>query len=88
MKCVTAGTATVTAKGKGNFTGTVKTTFKIVKPSVQYFVHRQTYGWEKSWSKADGQQSGTTGEGKRLESIKVRLAKKPASGSITVPAFA
>ncbi|MBE5932352.1 MAG: hypothetical protein E7263_02890 [Lachnospiraceae bacterium] len=41
-------------------------------PTVRYKVHRQTYGWEKDW-KADGQSSGTVGEGKRLESIKIEL---------------
>ncbi len=79
---VKAGTATVTAKGKGNFTGVATGEFKIKAPSVQYYVHRQTYGWETRYCNADGDQSGTTGEGKRLEGIYVRLNKKPVSGSI------
>ena len=77
-----AGTATITITGKGNFQGTRTRTFKIVKPSVQYYVHRQTYGWEDAYSKADGQQSGTTGESKRLEGIRIRLQGKPVAGSI------
>ena len=79
---VNAGTATVTATGRGNYTGTKSVAFKIVAPSVQYFVHRQTYGWEKAWSKANGQQSGTTGQAKRLEAIRVRMNAKPVAGSI------
>ena len=41
-------------------------------PSVEYSVHRQTYGWEKE-CKVDGQTSGTVGEGKRLEGIKINV---------------
>jgi len=39
-------------------------------PTVKYKVHRQTYGWEDEW-KTNGESSGTMGEGKRLESIKI-----------------
>ena len=79
---VNAGTATMTVTGKGNYAGSVSRTFKIKAPSVQYYVHRQTYGDEKAWSKADGQQSGTVGQSKRLEAIRIRLNNKPVSGSI------
>ncbi|MBQ9934559.1 MAG: hypothetical protein IJO70_01820 [Lachnospiraceae bacterium] len=41
-------------------------------PTVKYMVHRQTYSWEKDW-KSNGQSSGTVGEGKRLESIKIKV---------------
>ena len=78
---VKAGKATVTITGKGNYTGSISRTFQIL-PSIKYFVHRQTYGWEKDWSRSNGQQSGTTGESKRLEGIRVRLDGKPVSGSI------
>ena len=50
--------------------------------SVQYYVHRQTYGDEEQWSKADGDQSGTTGESKRLEGIYIRVLNKPVAGDI------
>ncbi|MBR3314054.1 MAG: hypothetical protein IKG18_07940, partial [Atopobiaceae bacterium] len=77
-----AGTATVTAKGKGNYAGTVTTTFKVVAPTVRYKVHRQTYGNEPEW-KRDGEVSGTTGESKRLEGIWVDLGEGfPVSGGI------
>ena len=78
-----AGTATVTIKGKGNLTGSRSVTFRIVAPSVSYYVHRQTYGWESAWSKKDGDPSGTTGESKRLEGIKIKLGSKPYSGGIS-----
>ena len=54
---------------------------KSRKASVAYLVHRQTYGWEGAWRK-DGAVSGTTGESKRLEGIKIKLAGKPVSGGI------
>ena len=77
------GTATITAKAKGNYTGTCKQTFRIVAPQVLYRVHRQTYGWETSWKK-DGQTSGTTGESKRLEGIYIKLGSSfPISGGIS-----
>ena len=41
-------------------------------PTVKYKVHRQTYGWENDW-KTNGATSGTMGEGKRLESIKIDI---------------
>ena len=79
---IKAGTATVTVTGKGNFTGSAKTTFKIVAPSVQYKAHVQTTGWESSWKK-DGQPSGTTAKSKRLEGLYVKLAGGfPVSGGI------
>ena len=40
--------------------------------SINYRVHRQTYGWETRWAK-DGSVSGTTGQAKRLEAIRIRL---------------
>lgn len=43
-----------------------------VSGGIAYKVHRQTYGWEKSWI-TNGAVSGTTGESKRLEAIKIKL---------------
>ena len=51
-------------------------------PSIAYYVHRQTYGWEGAWAHKDGQVSGTTGQSKRLEGIKIKLARKPFAGSV------
>ena len=38
---------------------------------IEYRVHAQSYGW-MDWVK-DGAQAGTTGQGKRLEAIQIRL---------------
>ena len=77
------GTATIVVRGKGSYTGTRRVTFRIVAPAVSYRVHRQTFGWESSWKK-NGQTSGTTGQSKRLEGIRIKLGGGfPASGGIT-----
>lgn len=49
-------------------------------PSVQYQTHVQTYGWQ-SW-KSNGQTSGTSGQSKRLEAIKIKLSNSPYKGNI------
>ncbi|WP_078543702.1 N-acetylmuramoyl-L-alanine amidase [Litchfieldia alkalitelluris] len=52
----------------------------LIKPSVSYTTHVQTYGWKPSVS--DGAMSGTSGESKRLEAIKIELSNL-YSGNIT-----
>ena len=47
---------TVNLKNNTGYTGT-----------IQYRVHRQTYGWT-DWT-TSGQPAGTTGQGKRLEAM-------------------
>ena len=68
-------TAKYTDKTGKEFTATAT---KSTKMSVSYKVHRQDYDWEEDWKK-DGQTSGTVGEAKRLEAIKIKL---PVSESI------
>ena len=51
-----------------------------VQSLVTYRTHVQTYGWQ-DWKK-DGEMSGTSGEGKRLEAIQIKLASSEVSGSI------
>ena len=41
-------------------------------PSVSYSTHVQTYGWQKPVK--DGEMSGTSGESKRLEGIKIDVS--------------
>ena len=53
---------------------------KETKTSVSYSTHVQTYGWQNSVF--DGAISGTTGEAKRLEGIKVNLTNPEYSGSV------
>ena len=79
---VNAGTATVTATGRGNYAGAKSAAFRIVRPSVQYFSHLQVLGWERAWSRADGAASGTTGQARRVEALRLRLASRPVAGSI------
>lgn len=51
-----------------------------VKASVTYQTHVQTYGW-RGWS-FNNLQSGTTGLGKRLEAIQIKLVDPEVSGSV------
>ncbi|CUO43099.1 glucosaminidase domain-containing protein [Clostridium disporicum] len=46
-------------------------------PTVSYTSHVQSYGWQ-SW-KQDGQTSGTSGESKRLEGIKIEINNYPGA---------
>lgn len=56
------------------------TTTKNAKMSVSYMVHRQDLDWETDWKK-DGEESGTVGQSKRLEAIRIKLPDG-VSGSI------
>ncbi|MBR3317691.1 MAG: hypothetical protein IKG21_07770 [Atopobiaceae bacterium] len=79
---VKPGNAKVAIVGKGKYAGSVTVPFKIVAPTANCKVHRQTYGWETEWKK-NGDQSGTVGESKRLEGIYLKLGKGfPVSGGI------
>ena len=70
-------TAKYTDETGKEFTATAT---KSTKMSVSYIVHCQDIGWEKNWSK-DGQTSGTEGQCKRLEAIRIKLPDG-VSGSI------
>ena len=52
----------------------------ISNPGVTYQSHVQSYGWQ-GWVK-NGENSGTTGEGKRLEALKVKLGSGFVGGGI------
>ncbi len=49
--------------------------------TVAYHSHVQSYGWEQQWYH-DGDQSGTTGQSKRVEAIEMKLENAPFNGSI------
>ena len=70
-------TAKYTDETGKEFTATAT---KSTKMSVSYKVHRQDYDWEENWKK-DGQTSGTEGQCKRLEAIRIKLPDG-VSGSI------
>jgi beta-N-acetylglucosaminidase/uncharacterized protein YjdB len=53
----------------------------VQTPSVNYTTHVQDYGWLAGVS--DGEMSGTQGQAKRLEAIKISLTNSPYSGSIS-----
>ncbi|MDD7144268.1 MAG: Ig-like domain-containing protein [bacterium] len=78
----------VTARGSGTATikaaiGGKKATCEVTvrKSGVRYMTHIQSYGWEKEW-KENGEMSGTSGESKRLEGIKIELFDTKYSGGI------
>ena len=47
---------------------------KTVKPTVSYRTHVQDIGWQ-DWA-LDGEISGTTGQGKRIEAIEIKIQAK------------
>lgn len=47
---------------------------------IEYCTHVQTYGWQNYVR--DGQMSGTSGESKRLEGIRIRLTDQAYGGSV------
>ncbi|MFD1848653.1 SH3 domain-containing protein [Oceanobacillus bengalensis] len=53
----------------------------VANPSITYTTHVQGSGWIDPVS--NGEPSGSTGKGKRLESIKIDLENSPFSGGIT-----
>lgn len=53
----------------------------LTKPSVIYSTHVETYGWLPF--AADGAMNGTSGQGKRLEAIKINLKNSSNNGDIT-----
>ena len=64
----------------GKAPGTTDKPF-LKKPSVVYSTHVQSYGWLDNV--ADGTMSGTMGQEKRLEAIKIDLQATNFSGDIT-----
>ena len=49
---------------------------------ISYNTHVQDYGWEKDFSRSNGQISGTQGKSKRLEGIKIKGTNLPAGAKI------
>ena len=49
-------------------------------PTVSYQTHVQSHGWQGR--KYNGQMSGTSGEAKRLEAIRINVSNLPSSGGI------
>ena len=55
-------------------------TIPALYASIEYQTHVQTYGWQNY--AADGMVSGTTGQSKRLEGIRIRLGDCCVPGSV------
>lgn len=53
----------------------------VIDPSVVYTTHVQDYGWLSKVS--DGKMSGTAGQAKRLEAVKISLENVPYTGGIS-----
>ena len=84
-----SGYVTIKAPGNVIITATSRNggkraqcSINVLKPSVSYRLHQQTYGWQP-WQ-IDGGISGRTGEAKRAEAIQIKLDSLtlPYSGSI------
>lgn len=58
--------------------GNTRGAYKV--PMIQYTTHVQDYGWQAA--SVDGQTSGTEGESKRLEGVKIKLVNQPYTGDI------
>ena len=75
--CKAVGTATITITGKGNYTGTTKTTFRIYRPDIVYSAYVQKEGQLSDVK--NGGYAGTKGKALRLELIKIKLGQ-PVGG--------
>jgi|GEM_PF-1446152 len=73
-----SGTATITARTVNYKSAACKITINPV--SINYQTHIQDIGWQET--KTDGATSGTSGQSKRLEAIKISLADQNFSGSV------
>ena len=80
VTAVAKGTAVITAKTSNNLEATCVVTVSNGEISVLYSTHIQEIGWQRYI--ADGNTAGTTGEARRLEAIKIKLANSPYTGSI------
>ena len=64
-----AGTATITVRTSNGKTASCRVT--VSKPSVTYQTHIEDIGWQ-DWQ-SDGATSGTEGQSKRLEAIRINI---------------
>ncbi len=80
ITAVATGTATVTATTTNGKTATCNVNVLPPIPGVAYKTHVQTYGWQDYVR--DGTLSGTMGEAKRIEGIKIKLRNQPYEGDI------
>lgn len=63
--------------------GSTKKAYQV--PRIQYQTHVQSIGWQKKVS--DNQIAGTTGQGKRIEAIKITLPDSDYTGNVEYQAY-
>lgn len=63
--------------------GSTKKAYQV--PRIQYQTHVQSIGWQKKVS--DNQIAGTTGQGKRIEAIKITLPDSDYTGNVEYRAY-
>lgn len=68
-------------------TQTAQTTEQEEKIVVAYNSHVQDLGWEKDFSKINGQESGSTGKNLKNEAIKIKLLDVPEGVGITYQVY-
>lgn len=64
--------------------GSTAVPYKTKEKTISYATHVQSYGWQSECG--DGEISGTIGQAKRLEAIKISLGDTGVSGGITYSA--
>ena len=74
------GEANITVETANGKTSTSKVIVTKGPLKVAYSTHVQSYGWQKY--KRNGEMSGTVGEAKRLEAIKIKLINSDIPGDI------
>ncbi|MFQ6792500.1 MAG: Ig-like domain-containing protein [Thomasclavelia sp.] len=77
---IAEGTATITATTVNGLKDSCKVTVTRQEPNLRYRSHVQDYGW-LDWI-YNGKTSGTTGENKQMEAIKIELNSGSYKGSI------
>lgn len=88
VKAIKAGTSVITVKtSDGGYTAKCNVTVansSIISQTnqvgVTYVSHVQDYGWQ-NWV-SDGAISGTSGKGKRVEALYIKLVNAPTNGQI------
>ena len=80
VTAINEGNVTITATTFNNKTAECNVTVIKRYPKIKYKTHVQTYGWQ-DYVKS-GNISGTTGQAKRLEGIKIKLEDVPYEGSV------
>ena len=80
ISAIHEGIATITATTVNGKTASCDVNVLSPIPGITYQTHVQSYGWQDFVK--NGEMSGTSGEAKRLEGIKIKLKNQPYDGEI------